>query len=352
MKRIVATVLALLCLLSLISCSRPSNVKEGTDTNPDGTLKQVERESLYNFLVMGYDKKAMLADVVMLVSFDKETKGMTVMQIPRDTYFEAQDNSYHKINGIFNHFRGIAKSEESNDPELDGCIMAAEYLEKTLGVPIHYSAVMDLEGFGDIVDAIGGVDFCVPYPMYYTDPDQGLFIDLAEGQQTLNGDTAEQFVRYRSGYINADLGRGDAQKMFMTAFIESVKNKTDLSNIGKIVKSVFSAVKTNMTLDEMLDFATAFLGVDLANVTMLTAPGELSSSFYVLNREWLKNILSEHFNIYAEELTDEEVDSEKVFCDESDSAMSAVYEKPSAELDYDSHNAEDISKEDIYVPLN
>ena len=69
------------------------------------------------------------------------------------------------------------------------------------------------------MDRIGGVDMYVAYDMYYSDPEQNLYINIKQGQQTLMGKDAEGFVRYRSGYIMADIARGDAQKMFISPFI-------------------------------------------------------------------------------------------------------------------------------------
>lgn len=352
MKRVIALLLAMVCLFSVVGCAKRTNVKDnGMDTNADGTKKELAYEDRYNFLIMGYDRQAMLADVIMLVSFDVKDKDMTIMQLPRDTYVEVEENSYHKLNGIFNHFVKEAKSEDSKNPETDGCNKTAEYLEKALGVPIHYSAVMDLDGFGNIVDAVGGVNFYVPYPMHYEDPAQNLYIHLEQKRYNLTGEQAEQFVRFRSGYINADIGRGDAQKMFMTAFMESVKANIGITNVADIAGSVLKNVDTSMKLADIVSFGNAFLDVELENTLMFTAPGELASSYYVLNKESMKEVLSEYFNIYEEDLTDSEVDSESIFCDEDNSDICAAYEKDADELDFDIHKASDVSKEDIYVPV-
>ena len=71
---------------------------------------------------------------------------------------------------------------------------------------------MDFEGFRDLIDAIGGVEFDVPTRMYYTDPKQNLEIDLYPGKQLLDGKKAEMFMRFRqnndgTGYAEGDIGR-------------------------------------------------------------------------------------------------------------------------------------------------
>ncbi len=353
MKRLLALVLALVMVLTFFGCARKTtdNDLEGVETNDDGSVREVAKKDLVNFLVMGHDRAASLTDVMMLVSYDTETDVMMLTQIPRDTYVELEGSSYHKMNGLYNYFVAEARDEDSEDPELDGCTKAAAYIGKTLGIKIHHAAVMDLDGFGDIVDAIGGVYMYVPYSMKYSDSAQNLYIDLPEGYNTLDGDEAEQFVRFRSGFANADLGRGDAQKMFMTAFIESVKKNITVSSVATIANAILESVKTDMKYREIIEIGTALLDVELSGITMMTIPGELASSFYVINKECVMNVLNEGYNIYADEITADKVDPEGIFFDESNAAMKTVYEKPAAELDYDRHNAQDVSDEDIYIPM-
>ena len=54
-----------------------------------------------------------------------------------------------------------------------------------------------INGFRNIIDAIGGVEFDVPIRMFYNDPEQNLHIDLQKGKQLLNGKKAEMLVRFR-----------------------------------------------------------------------------------------------------------------------------------------------------------
>ncbi len=362
MKRFVAVLLAAVMLLPLFGCVRRSTLDDdngdvkdtekvsGVETNDDGTKKEVKSEKIYNFLVMGHDREARLTDVMMLINFDTEKGSMTISQLPRDTYIRIEGQKYHKMNGLYNYCVGLAKDEGSEDPELDGCKKTADYLSEIFKIKIHYSAVMDLDGFGAIVDAIGGVYMYVPYSMKYSDPDQGLYINLAEGYNTLDGDEAEQFVRYRSGFANADIGRGDAQKMFMTAFIESFKKNISLTNIVDIAAAVFKNVKTEMKTREIVKLATKAIDIELSGVTMLTMPGQAcGASFYALNRESVTELMNECYNVFTEEI--ETVDDDMLLCKESDAAMVAIYTKPADEFSYKKHNAQDVSDEDIYIPM-
>ncbi len=356
MKKYIAILLALLCVVTMFSCGKKSDLTDDNiETNADGSVKELKSESMYNFLVLGHDRQASLTDVIMIVSYDTEEGTMAIMQLPRDTYIEIEGYSYHKINGLYNHCVGEAKEEESKNPKKDGCRKAADYIANALGIKIHYSAVMDLDGFGQIVDAVGGVYMYVPYELKYHDSAQNLYIDLPEGYTTLDGDTAEQFVRFRSGFANADLGRGDAQKMFMTAFIEAVKRNIDVKSVGTIAKAIIENVETDMSLKDIVSFGTSLIGIELSDITMMTLPGEAcmsgGASYYVMNKDLVCQVLTEHYNIYTDELTEDSVDPESLFCNEKDSKMLSVYNRPGEELNFEKHNAQDVSDEDIYIPL-
>lgn len=352
-RRITAIVLCIFTVLSLYSCTRKSHI----GSTPDNRKEEGEKESegKYNFLVLGHDRAASLTDVMMIVSFDTKEKTVALLQLPRDTYFEAEDYGYHKINGLYNYFISAAKEDDSDDPELEGCVRTAAYLSENLDIKIHYSAVMDLDGFGAIVDAIGGVYMYVPYSMHYSDPAQNLYINLNEGYCTLDGDAAEQFVRFRSGYVEADLARQDAQKMFMTAFVENVKKNISVSNIDDIAKAVLNSVKTDMKLTDIVRFGTALLSTDLSKITMMSLPGESAFSdgawYFVMNRAAVTGLTDKYFNVFEKPVTDETFDKDRVFCNEDDPDMNEVYEKPAEECETVEHNAQDMSDKDIDIAL-
>ena len=192
---------------------------------------EVNDES-YNFLVVAKDRVSGLTDVIMLINYNISDQGISVMQIPRDTYVEVDDYYYHKINGVYSYYLSGRRGE--SNAEVLALRDFADFLEKNMCVKIHYTALIGIEGFGSIVDAIGGVEMYVPRDMYYVDPYQDLYINLKEGYQTLNGDKAEQFVRFRYGYANGDIGRGDAQKLFMTAFIKKLASSISFTDLGTL----------------------------------------------------------------------------------------------------------------------
>lgn len=304
---------------------------EEEDETPPGDTKDTH----YNFLVLGHDRAASLTDVIILISYDIEKQSISMMQIPRDTYVELEDYSYHKINGAYNYFVSSARKSGSSNPEKDGCRGFASFLETNLCIKIHYCAVMDLDGFAGIVEAIGGVDMYVPLDMYYSDPGQNLYINLKEGYQHLNGKTAEQFVRYRMGYANADIGRGNAQKLFIAAFIKKLQSSiSDLSVLKELAANVITYVDTDITVNDIFYFGKSFLGlgtgerVDLGNIRMMTMPGSPKyhngASYYVMNKAAVADIINTNFNIYGFDILTS-FDPSQVFVAEDSAEIRNLY---------------------------
>lgn len=354
-KRIIAGMLTVLVLLSLGACSKDKEKPSGED-QADENVTAPSNETKYNFLVLGHDRAANLADVILLVSFDTAEDSLTLMQIPRDTFLDYGGNHY-KINSMYSSTYNQTDAEESDNRDLEAARAFATTLEETLCVKIHYATVMDLDGFGAIVDAIGGVDMYVPYDMVYRDTEQGLNINLREGQQTLDGAKAEQFVRYRSGYVQGDVGRGDAQKLFMTAFIQSLKSNLSVGTIGEIVRSVYEHVDTELSISDMIYFGKEVLDLNLSNVNLMTLPGEAKTSqnsgasYYVMNREAAIGVIDQYYNIYDFAVTDDIFDRNLDFCNTTDPEMEAAYQAPAEECTSQMYNGQDITDHSIDIDL-
>lgn len=334
-------------------------------TDEDGNEKIVtanQVEGSYNFLVLGHDRAALLTDVIMLVNYNMNNSSVTVLQFPRDTYV-SYGVPTSKINATFGTYynEAISQGKSTNDARLVALEKLADMFESALGIQIYKSAIMNLDGFVNIVDALGGVEMNVPADMYYPDEAQGLYINLKAGYQTLNGKQAEQFVRYRAGYQQADIGRENAQKIFMSAFIQKAKNSINISNVGtltNVATEVINNLTTNITVSDMVYFAKGFLGgVDLSNIKMMTVPGnalnnEHGWSYYVLNRAALLEIISENFktsdvdsSVFASYF-----DKNLYFTDRNSSIFTKAYYSTETPQINESYNAQDVIDDSIYIP--
>ena len=184
----------------------------------------------------------------------------------------------------------------------------ASLLYSSFGVPIDFYAQVNVDGFDNIVDAVGGVDIYVQEDMNYDDPVQNLHIHIKKGYQHMDGKTAEGFVRFRYGYATADIARTDAQKIFMTAFIKKVLSLEGIMNLSDLVKEISANLNTNISFEDALYFATNALDVDMADITMFTCPGfalyKNEVSYYGVNKSEMMEMVNTYLNKYEEPLSE------------------------------------------------
>ncbi|MFA6947461.1 MAG: LCP family protein [Eubacteriales bacterium] len=329
--------------------------------NDSGTpfegVSYVRREGVYNFLVVGLDAEGgNHTDVIMLISYDINDGSIAVMSIPRDTYINVGRN-FNKLNsfytGEYNRLYGECQSEDEriNQSMENLC----DLIEVGFAVKIDYWAQMDLSGFRAIVDAIGGVDIDVPQDMDYEDPDQNLYIHLKAGEQTLTGAQAEQFVRFRSGYSTADKGRIEAQKIFVTAFLDTIKSRLTVDKVPAVVSNILACLKTSISAADCGYFAKSALGVSLSDITMITLPGEgaynsSSGAWYeVIYRYSALDIINGYLNVYDHDITDELFDRYGYLNNYKASYISEVYYKSDAEANIET--ADEIDQNSISIPV-
>ncbi len=362
-----------IALASFVVFYRPSVEKKRvtyieTETDEEGNIVTKEvtydraEETSYNILVLGHDRAALLTDVFMLVNIDNKTHDITITQIPRDTWISDTDGfvfQTNKINAVFstylNYYMNIMG--QSRDEAYQNALKAeAELLEKSLCMEIDYYLIMDLNGFVNIVDILGGVEIYVPQAMYYVDPYQDLYIDIPAGYQTLDGNHAEQFVRFRSGYATADLGRENAQKQFMAALFSKMKSSISLSNVSMISQlagEIISNVTTNMSVADVIFFAQSALECDVSSMNMMTIPGNLASSYYVLNRRAVLELVNAHYNVFSNDISDSLFDPGRIFSSSYDAAISSTYYADSSYVwDGNNYNAGEINDDPIDIPRN
>lgn len=247
------------------------------ETLPGGDLPTVAESGRMNILVLGKDRAAGLTDVMMLASLDTKSQSLQLLQIPRDTYAAYTQRDYKKINGAYAQLGGEG---------------LADFLGDSMGVTIDHYVCVDLDVLGKMVDMMGGVRMNVPQDMNYDDPAQNLHIHIKAGEQVLDGKTAQSFVRFRSGYAEADIGRMDAQKLFLSALAKQAKENLSLSQSMSLVCSCFGKVKTDMGLGDCLECVKYLRSVDLSELHMATLPGasaridgDRGAWYYVLNRD-------------------------------------------------------------------
>lgn len=235
------------------------------------TANKIEKP--LNILLMGIDrvpnqennpeaKFAGRSDTMLLIRFNPDDSSIKILSIPRDSRVELPDGRSNKINSA-NAIGGIDYTKETIANNLSG-ITVDKYIRVTS------------EAFEKLIDSVGGVKVYVPKDMQYTDQTQGLYIDLKEGEQVLNGTQAEGFVRYRKDSLG-DIGRIQRQQILLKALQQKLQSPITLWQMPKIWKVLESEVDTDLTQKEIFDLATFSLGIDKQDIQMLMLPGRASS---------------------------------------------------------------------------
>lgn len=245
-----------------------------------------------NILILGVNTN--LTDTIMLASFDTDEKHIDLISIPRDTYYHRKGYNSAGENKINAAYKG------------DPVNTAKAVSEVLLGMPINYYAVIDYEGIENIVDSMGGVPMNIRKGgMYYKDPydKPPLVIAIPEGEQLLDGEHAVQFLRYRSGYKDADIGRVKAQQEFMkSAFRQSLG-----FGIPKITKTVFENVKSDIALGTATKLAANAIGISGEDVSTYTLPHtpQPEAPFYVFpNAEETAEMINVIYSIESKNMSE------------------------------------------------
>lgn len=212
-----------------------------------------------------------LTDTIMLASYDQKTQEAALLSIPRDTFIGYNPNyatATDKINCIY---------------DMSGIDALLEDVREITGINVQYYLKVDTEALKALVDEIGGVYFDVPIDMHYTDRKQGLYIDLQAGYQLLDGDKAEQVVRFRHNsdgttypyeYGGEDLGRMRTQRAFLTELLRQCLEKMDLNRILGFLDIAEQYVETNLNFNAIKDYIPYILDYNVDELKTATLPGE------------------------------------------------------------------------------
>lgn len=204
-----------------------------------------------NVLMVGVDKDGIRTDVIMFAQYDRVDKKISILQIPRDTYDET-NRIDKKINSSYQTFKNGKLTTD-----IAGVYKAVENIT---GHKIDNYILVNTKGFKDIIDSMGGVEFNVPQRMEYEDPYQDLYIDLYPGMQHLDGDKAEQLVRFR-GYPTADLQRTKVQRDFLMAALDKLLSPEGILKISSVKDAAIKNFDTDMSEADLL----AYMGLLMDN---------------------------------------------------------------------------------------
>ena len=272
------------------------------ENSTEAVVPSEDKETAHNVLLLGKDYDSNRTDAIICVSF-KADGGISTLQIPRDTY--VTDGDYKgRINGLMPRYRAEAIERGDTDPTHTGIKAFAEKIYSLFGIKCQSYVFMDSAAVAAITDTLGGVTVDIPMDIDYTDKDREIDLHLKAGKQTLDGKTASQFLRYRQGYPQADIGRINAQKLYAAAMIGKLQSLSSVKTAVGLADTVAKYVKTDLTPEEIVLLATRLCTVKGDEVLMYTMPGDgvkvNGGSYYGVFCDKLCEVLEKGFETVTE----------------------------------------------------
>lgn len=281
--RLVTLLGLLVALVGLTGYWLSKDVKRGTLTDEQRRLLDIEEDEFHaSFIVAGRDilyanegaepiyrqdgtiigwrpingyssSQGANTDTILYVAIRGDD--ITLVALPRDLW---QEDLGYRLNLVYGKRGGEGLRSR---------------VEAILGVPVDYYAIIKLDIFQNIVDALGGVEIDVPYDMDYDDNVGGVHIHFEAGPRHMDGEDASLFIRYRQT-LRGDIDRIDNVKRLAYAMLQRLKemNVRAVTLVPSLLDTYLSDVETNASPALVRQLATRLPNLRL--VTTATLPVE------------------------------------------------------------------------------
>jgi LCP family protein required for cell wall assembly len=228
---------------------KPGNILQPKDPE----LKKDSTGKYTSVMMVGIDTRdtgnLMNTDTIIVATYNYDTKDLTMISIPRDFHVQVDSNKYwfNRINSVY-----AVNEQKRKDSGMNALKEVAEDITK---IEIQYYAMIDYNGFVELIDAVGGVDVNVDnsFTDYMYPKGNGYqTVSFKAGPQTMDGETALKFSRSRHSMQNnegTDFARARRQQKVIAAFRDTVISSETLLNPKKIM-DLMSAVQNNIQISE------------------------------------------------------------------------------------------------------
>jgi LCP family protein required for cell wall assembly len=282
---------------------------------PAGSAKPIASEERaqvkpISMLLLGMDyrkqTRSMNTDVVMVIALNPKSNTATVVSVPRDTDPQLDGYVEQKINGFYAYYHRRADTEKKlkgEDADAYARDQMKELARDLFGIPIDYSAVINFQGFSDVVDALGGIDVYVDQNMKYRDDADGTNINLKKGDQHLDGKNALDFVRYRKSNEgtaqSSDFERNDRQSRVLGAIVDKMKSVGGVLKLGNVIGAVGDNMDTDIPKAQIENLLKTYYDINRSGIRFLPLEGVWKSPYVYLN----DNSLEQAKQALAEEMS-------------------------------------------------
>jgi LCP family protein required for cell wall assembly len=236
-----------------------------------------------NILILGVDRRPdegntrlTRTDVIIIASIDPTDQTISLLHIPRDVFMSSPNtDSFSRVNTLYQAGENLQQGY--------GPYWVADTLQMNLGIFIERYILFDFDAFIALIDAIGGVEITLGYPIYdATFPDMNYDYDpfyLSAGTHQLDGYDALRFVRTR--HQDTDGLRGERQMQLMQAvYAQLATGDTFLDLIAQaptLAQSLDGDIYTDLNIEDSIRLARYVLLVPPENVVT----GSLSDEYTI-----------------------------------------------------------------------
>lgn len=296
-----------------------SNLGNGTDAVGDASFEGAEtpdithsgrKDGVYTFLLVGKDTAGGgNTDTMLLITYDTKAKTLRGLNLPRDTMINVSTNS-KRLNAVYNYNKGKDKTTQVEK----GITALKQEVTHLTGITPDFYVIVEWNAIGELVDALGGVEFDIPFDMDYDDPTPGqdLHIHQKAGLRLLNGDDAMQVIRHRKNndgsHSNGDVGRLKIQQDFLKAVAKKCLQPATFLKAPSLAEIFMENVTTDLTVGNILAFAQMARGMNPdEDVSFTTAPLGASflyrgASLVTLDETKLLEVLNDGMNPYLRDI--------------------------------------------------
>ena len=253
------------------------------DEDPD-RQKQIDsifsnKDSL-NALLLGVDERSGdkgRSDTMILMSINPKTNEIIMLSIPRDTYVNIPGRGMDKINHAY---------------AFGGVDLSVQTVEEAFNLPVHVYARVNMEGFQQGIDALGGVT--VNNSLAFSSGGH----TFPEGQISLNGEEALDYIRMRYEDPRGDMGRNERQRNVIAAAMNEAASFSSITKVGEILSILGDNVQTDLDMKKIQTLFTDYAGARRSITTM-----EINGSGQTIGGVWYYMVPDEEFSRITSDIT-------------------------------------------------
>ena len=219
-----------------------------------------------NMLLLGTDRRpndgSWRTDSLMIIGIDRTYNRAAILSVPRDLYLSVPGYGMARINQVDYLGESVLKTPGG------GPALLSQVIEENLGLTTGHWMRVEMSGFEDVVDALGGVTVDLDCPFYELiydlDTQQWDYFTLPAGENLLDGQAARWFVRLR--LIESDFGRARRQRQFLWALRDQALNTNLLLRVPELWSAFQQMFGTDLALLQLLDLARFAVSLEPQNV--------------------------------------------------------------------------------------